>query len=212
MDSKLINSSIPLIRSIAKSFYNVEQEDLIQAGILGLINAYKHYDNKSSAKFSSFAYSYIFGEMYNLSIKSKSLKYNKELLKLIKLIDKSKIYLTQLLNKDPSIKDISNYLNINEDIIENAITSMQATVSLDKAFKEDNSYSIIKYIQDKDTLIDLKDSLSKLSNEERNIILYRYFKDMTQTEIAKKLNISQVKVSRYEKKSLKRLKKVMVYE
>ena len=64
----LLNSCEPLIKSIAKNFYNVEQEDLIQAGQIGLINAYKHYDKNSNTKFSTFAYSYIFGEMYNLSL------------------------------------------------------------------------------------------------------------------------------------------------
>ena len=209
MNNEVINSSIPLVRSIAKNFYNVEQEDLIQAGLLGLINAYKHYKKNSNTKFSTFAYSYIFGEMYNLSIKNNPLKYNKEALKVVKLIDKAKVYLTQSLNKEPSISDISKYLNIDENIIENIIISMQATVSLDK----DNSlYNSINYIQDKDTLIDLKNNLSTLSKEERSILLYRYYKDMTQNEIAKKLDMSQVSVSRYEQKTLKKLKKIMVYE
>lgn len=212
MDSNLINSLIPLVQSIAKGFYNVEHEDLIQAGILGIINAYKHYDSKSSTKFSTFAYPYIYGEMYNLSIKSKSLKYNKDTLNLIKLIDKAKIYLAQSLSREPTVSDIAQYLNIDETTISNAIVAVQNMVSLDSGDYEDSLYNVIKYIQDKDTLIDIKKYLNNLTREERNILLYRYFKDMTQGEVAKKLNISQVSVSRYEQKSLKKLKKIMVYE
>ena len=211
MENEEISKYIPLVRSISKKFYNVEEEDLIQAGIVGLINAYKHYDKGLKTKFLSFAYPYIFGEMYNLSIKSKSLKINKDTLKLVKLIEKAKAYLTQSLGKEPTINDISSYLKINEEIISDAIMSIQVIISLDY---DDNEgiYNSIKMVSNKDELIDLKTNLQRLSKEERNIILYRYFKDMTQSETAKILNISQVKVSRYEQKSLKKLKKVMVYE
>jgi len=210
MDNKLLESMQSLIYQIASKFYNVEKEDLIQAGIVGLVNAYKHYDKTSNAKFSTFAYSYIYGEMYNLSINSKSLKTNRETLKLIKLIEKTKNYLTQSLNKTPTLKEIADYLKMDEQIIVSAYLYTNTILSIDK--EDDNICDLYSEEQDNDLIIDLKDNIKNLSSEEQDIIKYRYFNDLTQSETAKKMGISQVKVSRYENKSLKLLKKVMSYE
>ena len=202
MDDKMIQVFEPLIKKIASKFYGVSYEDLIQAGNIGLLNAYNHYNNNSNTKFSTFAYSYIFGEMYNLVINSKVIKYNKDSLKIIKLYEKTKLYLTQVLNRIPTISEISSYLEIDEDVINNSLLQVNNILSLDDDI---NLYNIVGTNNDYDTKIDINDSLSTLSDDELKIIKYRYYDDLTQSEIAKVMNMSQVSVSRYEKRSLSKM-------
>jgi RNA polymerase sporulation-specific sigma factor len=199
---ELLITCEPLIKSIANTFYNVEKEDLIQAGRIGLIEAYKHYDKNSNVKFSTFAYSYIFGQMYNLSIKSNPIKTNKDNLKILKLINKTYNYLSQTLNKTPSLYDISSYLNIDIDTINNVYNSSLSTLDID-----DNDNTYITY--DNDMKIDLNNSINTLSDNEQALIKYRYFNDLTQSEVANIMNTSQVSISRQEKKSLKKLRQLI---
>ena len=199
---ELLFTCEPLIKSIANTFYNVEKDDLIQAGRIGLIEAYKHYDKNSNVKFSTFAYSYIFGQMYNLSIKSNPIKTNKDNLKLIKLINKTYNYLSQALNKVPSLNDISAYLNIDINTINNAYNSSLSTLDIED---NDNTYTIY----DNDIRIDLSNSINTLPKEEKDLIKYRYFCDLTQSEVASIMNTSQVSISRQEKKTLKKLRQLI---
>lgn len=213
MDDKLFKDCEVLIMSVAKKFYGIDREDLMQAGKVGLINAYNHYNKQSNTKFSTFAYTYIYGEMYNLLLNSKMIKTNRDNLKLVKLIDKTKSYLTQTFGREISLKDISNYLEIDEHTLENALLSSESILSLDrKNDDEDSLYNVCKYDEDNDIKIDIKNSIENLNSDEKEIIKYRYFQDLTQSETAKILGISQVKVSRYEQKTLKKLKKMMMYE
>ena len=85
----LIEEYKPLILSIAKKFNNIEKEDLFQAGALGLKKAFDNYDETSATKFSTYAYKYIYGEMYNLIYKNSDLKITKDTLKLYKSIIKT---------------------------------------------------------------------------------------------------------------------------
>ena len=211
MDNNLVKECLPLVYAISKKFYGIEKEDLIQAGMLGLINAYNHFDRKGHTKFSTFAYTYIFGEMYNLSVSKNLLKVNKDTLKLIKLIDKTNTYLTQKLNKSPSIGELSKYLKISEDDIISAINYQNSLISLDGR-DEESLYDTLFINEDSDYIIDLKNSLDNLSLDEQKLIHYRYFNDLTQSQTAKLLNMSQVSVSRCEQKTLKKLKKELIYE
>ena len=211
MDDLLIKDFEVLIKSISNKFYGIDKEDLMQAGKVGLINAYNHYDKNSNTKFSTYAYTYIYGEMYSLLLNNKMIKTNKDTLKLVKLIDKTKIYLEQKYSKEVSLNEIANYLNMDISILENAIINTNKMLSLDK---EDNDYlyNIYKYEDNNDIKIDIINSINDLEKEEQDIIKCRYFNDLTQSETAKVLGLSQVKVSRYEQKSLKKLKKIMMYE
>ena len=194
----------PLIKSIASNFYGVEYNDLYQAGVLGLIQAYKNYKSDGRTKFSSYAYKYIFGEMYNYMLSAKALKQNRDLLKLTKLIEKTNVYLTQSLGKVPTTLEIAKYLNIDPNLINMAISSTYSILSLDSELDNDSSlYNTIK--DDKENkldYLDLKWSVDNLEEPYKSIIKLRYFNDYTQQEVAKKLKLTQVMVSRYEKKSL----------
>jgi RNA polymerase sporulation-specific sigma factor len=211
MEENIINSCKPLINSIAGKFYGIDKEDLYQAGVVGVINAYKHYKENNNTKFSTFAYQYIFGEMYNLSIKNNLIKQNKDTIKLVKLINKAKNYLILEYKKEPSIKDIADYLQIDESIIGNTINSTNSILSLDKEIESDSTlYNTIESNYDNTgKYIDLKDSISNLDKEEQDIINLRYMYNLTQNETAKVLGLNQVKVSRYEKRSLNKLQQYL---
>ena len=93
---KNINESVGLIWEIAKKFYGIDKADLYQAGVLGIIKAYYNYRNDESTKFSTYAYKYIYGEMY-LVANSKSIKVSKDILKLVKMIEHGRNLLAQKL-------------------------------------------------------------------------------------------------------------------
>ena len=117
MLEEIINTCEPLIKSIAQKFYGVDYEDLYQVGRIGVIEAYNHYKDDTKTKFTTFAYQYIFGQMYQYTMLNKTIKQNRDTLKLVKLIDKTKNYLEQSLNRLPTMKEISTYLNIPEQIV-----------------------------------------------------------------------------------------------
>ncbi len=201
-----------LIYKIATKFHNIPKEDLYQAGVIGIIKAYNNFKNDGSTKFTTYAYNYIFGEMYELANSERSIKLNKNILKLYKKIEQSKYLLAQKIGHNPSIQELSSFLDIEEKIIKEVYESTSSIMSLDANNNDtlNNGKSIIETVTNpkddiKSEKIDLKDSFNTLTKEEKQVINYRYFKDFTQMETAKILGMSQVRVSRYEKKSLNKM-------
>lgn len=211
MLEEIINSSVPLIWKIAKNFYNVPKSDLYQAGVLGVIKAYNHYKKDGKTKFSTYAYNYIFGEMYLLA-NNKDIRLNKDVLKLLKMIDKGKARLAQVIMREPSNGELANYLEMDEKVLETVLGYKSKFVSMDdvrgevrdlhEVISEEENLSV-------DEKIMLKDSINSLSYLEKDIINSRYFEDLTQSETARKLGITQVMVSRYEQRSLKKMREFM---
>lgn len=189
-----------LIRSISKKFYNVDKEDLFQAGCLGLIKAHNNYRN-DGVPFHSYAYKYIFGEMYELSIKSRDIKLNKYYLKLYKLINQARNTLSLKLSRSISLDDISSYLNIDIKELEYAIFLTEDMLSLDDEYE--NIQVGVSGIND--DLILLDESIESLDPLSSAVIKYRYLFDLTQDEVGKLLGLSQVKVSRIESSSKKKI-------
>lgn|SRR5574344_769911 len=213
MENKIIIMFEPMIKKIANTFYGIDKEELMQAGRLGLFNAYNNYRNNKDVKFSTYAYQYIFGEMYLLTMNNRNIKINRDILKTCKLIEKARQVLTQKLNKEPSIEDISSYLEMDINIINYALSMTNNILSLDKEQEEDtNLYNAIGQIENNDLKIDINDSINTLESDEKKIIKLRYFNYLTQAETAKVLNISQVSVCRHEKRSLKKMHEYLYCE
>ncbi|MGN1338166.1 MAG: sigma-70 family RNA polymerase sigma factor [Candidatus Coprovivens sp.] len=205
---QIIKMHEKLIFKIATRFHNVSKEDLYQAGIIGLIKAYNNYKNDNNTKFTTYAYNYIFGEMYELSSNTRTIKLNKDILRTYKKIEQTKIILTQKYQKEPSITELSIFLNIPETTIYDIYNATNTIMSLDT----EETRPIYETIpsNNKQSNIDIKDSINTLTEEEQNIIKLRYYQDLTQSETANILGLSQVKVSRYEKKSLKKMYNYLV--
>ena len=209
---ELILENKNLIYAIAKYFDKYNKDDLFQAGCVGMLMAYKNYNPNCGVKFTTYAYSYILGEMKKLVREDKGIKINRKMQMVSLKIEKARIYLTQSLMREPTIKELSLFLEIPEDIICDAINSNMTIYSIDAPLNEDgkditlqdtvaslDSVSI-------DDLLTLKEEMLSLSPFEREIIDKRYVKDLTQQQTAQDLGISQVQVSRNEKKLLLKLK------
>ena len=198
-----------MIYDIMKRFYGVPKSDLYQAGVMGVLEALKNYQENKNCKFSTYAWTYIYGEMYALQASSKSINQNREGRKILKAINYAKERLTQVNGKVPSIQELAEFLEMDEMVVNNVINTAMDPLSLNYATSENDA--IIDTIASNEdipitTKIDLQNSMEMLSEEEQNIIKYRYFGDYTQSEVAKKLGLSQVTVSRYEKRSLSKMK------
>lgn len=202
----IISSNSSLIYKIASKFYGVETEDLYQAGILGLLKAYQNYHDNGECKFSSYAYNYIYGEMYGLAY-NKAMKYNKEVLKLYRDIERTRYALAQKYGRVPDNREIASFLELPLESVEDAIMAGSEIMSLDNADQEYNLYDTLASTEDMnlDDIISLQESMEVLNEGEKEIIKARYFEDLTQSEVAKKLCMTQVMVSRYEKKSLDKM-------
>ncbi len=189
------------IYGLTKYFKNYKnKEDLYQVGYIGLINAYNRFDPNMGAKFTTYAFPYIIGEMYKLVSSDKGIKISSNYNKLNLKLEKARILLAQNLNRYPTNKELAHYLEIDEiDIIEcmkanNPLMSMDYEID-----NEEKNTNLSDIISDKkldiDTLIALRQEINKL-NEEDRYILESNLNNYTQEEIANKLGINQVQVSR----------------
>ena len=198
-----------LIYSIASKFTKYkDKDDLFQAGCIGMIEAYKNYDKDKNTKFTTYAYPYIFGEISKYVREDHTVKLSRDMSRLKNKVEVARNYLAQNLMHTPSIKELSDYLEIEEETIKNLL-EYNDPYSMDELFKDD--LSMHELVPDKqldiNTLLALKNEIESLGEPERTIMLERYYNDLTQTEVAKNLGITQVDVSRREKKVLTKLKK-----
>lgn len=200
-----------LIYSIIGKYKNYfELEDLYQVAVMGIIKAYKNYKSNYNTKFTSYAYPYILGEVIKYVNEYRSVKVSKNTKELYIKILHAKEVLAQKLMKEPSIYELSIFLEIDEKIIEDVIIANTTVDSLDKIIEgEDKSfdtYSKIGYYDENIENYFLSEELSKLTKEERQIIFGRYYDNMSQKEVGDALGMYQVEISRKEKKILKKLK------
>ena len=208
--TKIILENENLIYSIANKFSKYKnKEDLFQVGCIGMIEAYKNFDKTKGTKFTSYAYQYIYGEISKFVREDHTIKLSKDMSKLKNKMEISRNHLTQKLMHIPSNKELSDFLEIEEEIVEK-ILNYNDPYSMDELYKEE--LSMHEIIPDKtydyNTLIAIKSEIENLTEPERTIMIERYYKDLTQNEIASNLGLSQVDVSRKEKKVLTKLKKI----
>lgn len=193
-------------------FKGYSKEDLYQVGVIGLIKAYDKYKENKNVKFSTYAYKWIYGEIYAYINNSKLLKIGSDNIKLYKKIMEAKNYLCQSLMREPSINEIALYIDELPEVVFSSICSMQEVDSLDRVVYEgDNDICMSDMIKDKKDYYNtdymyLEEEISKLPKEEQKIIYFRYFKDKTQSEVSKILGVHQVEVSRTENKILKKIR------
>ena len=186
--------------TINKYTSRYDKDDLYQVGMIGLMDAYKHYDSSYDTKFSSFAYYYILGEVNKFIRNSSSLKISKSVIELKSRILKVKESMTQKLGRTPTNLEISLYLEVPVELIDEALLT-------DEVESIDEEYNMIPSFDDTSAeVLDLKEELRKLPEEERKLIIARYFEEMTQQETSQLLGMSQVQVSRNESKILKKLR------
>lgn len=190
-----------LIYSIISKYpKKYDREDLYQVSMLGLIDALKHYNSNYDTKFSTFAYYYIVGEINKYIRENSSLKVSKNLVDLKNKIIKTKEVISQKLDREATNLEVSLYLEIDENLVNEALSYDDVT-SID-----DSQLEISSYDNTSPEILDLRFELDELSEKEKRLIYSRYYEGLTQSETSKILGISQVQVSREESKILEKLK------
>ncbi len=217
----LVSHNLGLVRSVIKRFANrgYEKEDLFQLGCIGLIKAIKKFDASFDVRFSTYAVPMIVGEIKRFLRDDGIIKVSRSLKQTASKIKYSKERLTKELGREVTLQEISDDLNISKEELVMALDSSCHPEYLYDVIHHDDGAPIhlMDKISESDSpedneVIDriiLKDVIAKLEPRERQIIVLRYFKDKTQTEIAEVLGISQVQVSRIEKKILRSMKDLM---
>ena len=208
--TKVLQENEALIYKIINKYRTYfDIEDLYQVAAIGLIEAYNNYQEGYNAKFTSNAYPYMLGEVIKYIQSFKIVKINRKSQILYLKILKAKELLSQQLMKIPTNHELSLYLEIDETIINEVILANTTVESLDQIVEADNStlklYDRLGYYDKNIENYSLSSELAKLSPEEKELIEARFYEDMSQREIGKKLGMYQVEVSRKEKKILKKL-------
>lgn len=210
--NEIIEQNSRLIYSVVKLFGNsTNKEDLYQAGVLGMLKAYRNFDSSMDVKFTTYAYPYILGEVKKLVREDKGIKISRSISKLNYKIDQISNLLSQKFFREPTTKEIADYLGIEEYYVVESINSRRELKSIDEPVASDSKELTLHETlpskqMDIDSLISLRDEVTNLTEFERELINSRYFKDNTQSETASILGISQVQVSRNEQKILTKLK------
>ena len=206
---EIISSNKSLIYSIIHKFKGHDIDDLFQVGCIGLINAYHNYNGEYNTKFTTYAYSYIIGEIYKYMNTNRAIKVSSDKIRLYRNMLKATDYLRQKLLRDPTEEEICMFLEIDMYTLYEVRNAINID-SLDYTYEDNDLYSFIEIDNySKDDLIDLKNALSCLSPDEQRLIIQRYYYNMSQHEVAKKYATNQVKISREEKKILCKLKEKM---
>ena len=203
---KIIGENMGLVYSAARRFCGrgCDFEDLCQLGCIGLIKAADRFDPSAGNRFSTYAVPLIIGEIKRFLRDDGIVKVSRSLKEL-----SLKIY---RLRQNPefaeaSVSELAQILGCGADEVAYAIKSASAVSSLDELSESGTAIAEnTNTFEDADNRIVIKDLLSELSDEDRKIVILRYFRQKTQSETAKIIGVSQVQISRREKKILQNLR------
>ena len=213
---KLIQGNFPLIKSIVKNFQNkgVDYEDLYQIGCVGFFKAINNFDVKFDVKFSTYAVPMIAGEIKRFLRDDGNIKISRAIKTLwLKIKSYVDVY-EKLHNESPTIDEIAKALSVTPEEVVYAQDASKQILSLDAQIDEtsNNSQSVLDRVVEEDKseiLLDkllLKEAISLLPEREKKIVLLRYYRGKTQSEVAMMLGVSQVQISRLETKIIDKLK------
>lgn len=213
----LVEINTPLVSSLCKKFLNrgYEYEDIFQLGCMGLVKAINNFDSSYDVKFSTYAVPMILGEIKRFLRDDGIIKVSRNLKVLAQKLHFQKEVLLKELGREPTIDELANYVGVDKEEILLALESVNNMSYLHDTIHQDEGSPILlidKISEDSDEQDDmiekiaLKEAIRDLDSKSRKIIVLRYFKDKTQSEVAKLLGISQVQVSRIEKKILVNIK------
>ncbi len=215
----LVEENMGLVVSLAKRFYNRGYDpcDINQLGVLGLLRAIENFNPDREYMFSTYAVPMILGEIKRFLRDDGPIKVSRSIkqtaAQIAAFVDKE----TKERGSSPGVLDIANALGISPDQVVTAIDATAPTESINQQVGDGNTKlsDLLKDSIDEGqilTKIDIKTAISALETREKTIVIMRYFMDKTQSDIAKKLGISQVQVSRLEKKILEKLKTSLMCE
>ena len=214
---QLVLDNMGLIWSIVRRFAGrgYDMEDLFQIGSIGLMKAIDKFDLSYEVRFSTYAVPMITGEIKRFLRDDGMIKVSRSLKEMGMRARAARETMTYALGREPTVEEIAREIGASK---EEVAASMEAGAEVESLYKsvqkeDEGGLCLMDKIedqnQDHERLLNhmvLKELIEDLEDKEREIILRRYFENQTQTEIAKALNISQVQVSRLEKRILKRMR------
>lgn len=207
----LITENLRLVHSLCKRFMGkgIEYDDLFQSGCIGLIKAADGFDETRGLMFSTYAVPVILGELKRLFRDGGTIKVSRHLRELNLKIGKASAELENKNGREATLLEIAEYLGVDKNEVTEAVCACRDTVSLTVSNDEEEIQLDIAEDSGEEQLnnkIMIDSAFSFLENRERTLIIYRYYNGLTQSETANKLSMSQVQVSRLEKKILLKLR------
>ena len=216
----VIRINLPLVSSISKKFLNrgYDYEDIYQIGSMGLIKAINNFDASFNVKFSTYAVPMIVGEIKRFLRDDGMIKVSRGVKNTAKKLHYDREALTKKLDREPTVEELAEYSGIDVEDVVFALDSINNINYLYDTIHQDEGAPVLlidklsESPEEDKAIIDriaLKEALRDLDQKARQVIMLRYFKDKTQVQVAKMLGISQVQVSRIEKKVLKHMKEML---
>lgn len=209
--AQLVENNMGLVYSVVGKLREgpYEREDLIQIGAIGLIKAVSKFDTSFGVQFSTYAVPMILGEIKRFLRDDGAIKISRSIKETALKGKRCEEVLEKKLGRTPTISEISAECNISQEELLSAFEAMTPVESLQSpVYDDEESLCLMGLVGGKDEeneIVDrlvIKELLHKLTDREREIIILRYFKGKTQTEIAERIGVSQVQISRIEKKAL----------
>ncbi|WP_077621671.1 RNA polymerase sporulation sigma factor SigF [Sediminibacillus massiliensis] len=210
----LVEKNVKLVWSVVQRFINrgYDPDDLFQIGCIGLLKSIDKFDLKYEVRFSTYAVPMIIGEIQRFIRDDGSVKVSRSLKETGNKIRRKKDELTKKLGRAPTVNEIAEELELSPEDVVHAQEAAKLPHSIHETVYENDGdpITLLDQIADQDTKwfdkIALQDAIRNLEKRERLIVYLRYYKDQTQAEVAERLGISQVQVSRLEKKILRYIK------
>ncbi len=218
---QLVEENVGLVWCVVKRFYGrgTEAEDLFQIGSIGLLKAIDKFDLSYEVKFSTYAVPMISGEIKRFLRDDGMIKVSRSLKELSYKIFQTREILSGTLGREPTLEELAEKLGVEKEEIVQAIEAGGEVESLYKPIhqKEGSEIRLLDKLEEKERkeekVLDrmlLGQLLETLDKEERQLIYLRYFAEKTQSAVGKQMGISQVQVSRMEKKIIENLRKMSV--
>lgn len=223
---ELITMYLNLVKYLASRFRNRGEpiDDLVQVGTIGLIKAIDRFDIDRQVEFTTYATPTIVGELKRyFRDKGWAIKVPRRLQELSFRVNQAMDVLTQQLQRSPSIPEIAEHIGVTTEEVLEAMETSEAynfvSLESDRGGDGSDTFSILEYIGEDDQLMAVVDdrttlaaALKHLTPQEQRVLYLRFFEGLTQTEIARQLEISQMQVSRLLRKTLKVLRENIVRE
>lgn len=216
--SELVKENSPLIKSVIRRYRNkgVDYDDLYQLGCIGFLKAIRNFSEEFGVRFSTYAVPMIAGEVKRFLRDDGYIKVSRSVKS---LAGKIAYYVETYKNEhgeSPDVDTIAATFGVEPHEAVFALDSAKFPVSLYEKADEEHSQSLMDKIASKESVEDdldkivLKDAIAALDAREKKIVALRYYRDKTQSEVARVLGVSQVQVSRLENKIIEKLKRMFV--
>ena len=215
--TQLVEENVGLIWCVVRRFMGrgVESEDLFQIGSIGLLKAIDKFDFSFDVKFSTYAVPMISGEIQRFLRDDGLIKVSRSLKELAYKAFLARERLQEMLQRDPTIEELAEHMTIDKEELAMALEASGEVESLYRPIyqKDGNEVPLLEKLEEKESQEEkvlnrmlLSQLLGELKKEERKLIYLRYFANKTQMEIGQELGITQVQVSRMEKRILKQMR------